>query len=204
MLKEESLQVQQRGLRTLESRNLIQCNQQGTVETDENNWSEVIPSHKRRIKQVISYPNVQQIKTHNRFQVLEQFRDHSDSGDGQESKKSQSVPYAIIKKTGNKCHKVILIRDSHARDCAPKLSNYLDTSYEGIGYVSPGTGLEVITDLANKELDHLTQEDLVVVCGGANNISKNKSMKGLSCVTKVIQHRRHTNVLLIRKIRKRM
>ena len=114
------------------------------------------------------------------------------------------MPNAIINKTGNKCHKVILIGDSHARDCAPKLSNYLDTSYEGIGYVSPGTGLEVITDLANKELDHLTQEDLVVVCGGANNISKNKSMKGLSCVTKVIQHRRHTNVLLIRKIRKRM
>jgi hypothetical protein len=133
MLKEESLQVQQRGLRTIESRNLIRCNQQGTVETDENNWSEVIPSHKRRIKQVISYPNVQQIKTHSRFQVLEQLCDHSDPSDGQKSKKSRSVP----KKTGNKCHRVILIGDSHARDCAPKLSNYLDTSYVVIGYVSP-------------------------------------------------------------------
>ena len=167
------------------------------MESDENNWSEVIPSHKRRIKQVISYPNVQQIKTHSRFQVLEHFRDHLDSGDGQKSKKSRSVPNAIIKKTGNKCHRVILIGDSHARDCAPKLSNYLDTSYEVIGYVSPGAGLEVITNLANKELDHFTQEDLVVVCGGANNISKNYSMKGLSCVTKFIQHRRYTNVLLI-------
>ena len=55
----------------------------------------------------------------------------------------------------------------------------------------------MITNLANKELDKLTQEDLVVVCGGANNISKNNSMKGLSCATKFIQHRRHTNVLLI-------
>ena len=55
----------------------------------------------------------------------------------------------------------------------------------------------MITNLANKELDHLTQEYLVVVCGGANNISKNNSMKGLSCDTKFIQHRRHTNVLLI-------
>lgn len=55
----------------------------------------------------------------------------------------------------------------------------------------------MITNVANKELDHLSQEDLVVVCGGANNISKNNSMKGLSCVTKFIQHRRDTNVLLI-------
>ena len=87
MLKEESLQVQQRGHQAIESRNLIQCNQQDTVETNENKWSEVIPTHNRRIKQVNSYPNVQQIKTHNRFQVLEQFHDHSDSGDGQKSKK---------------------------------------------------------------------------------------------------------------------
>jgi hypothetical protein len=73
----------------------------------------------------------------------------------------------------------------------------IDNSYEVIGYVSPGAGLEVITNLAYKELDHLSQEDLVVVCGGANNISKNNSMKGLSCATKFIQQRRHMNVLLI-------
>jgi hypothetical protein len=57
MLK-ESLQDQQRGHRTIEPRNLIQCYQQGPVETNENKWSEVIPSHNRRIKQVHSYPNV--------------------------------------------------------------------------------------------------------------------------------------------------
>ena len=82
----------------------------------------------RKIKQVNSYRNVQQIKTHNRFQVIEQFRDYSDSGDRQKSKKSRNVPNAIMKKTVNKCHKIILIGDSHARDCAQKLSNYLGTS----------------------------------------------------------------------------
>jgi hypothetical protein len=53
----------------------------------------------------------------------------------------------------NKCHKVILICDNHARECAQKLSSYLINSYEVIGYVSPGAGVEVITNLANKELD---------------------------------------------------
>jgi len=154
MLKEESLLDQQRGLRTIEFRNLIQCNQQGTVETNKNKWSEVIPDHNRRIKQVKSYPKIQQIKTHNRFQVLEQLRDHSGTGDGQESTKLRSVSNVSKKKPRNKCHKVILIGDSHARECAQKLSNYLNNSYEVIGYVSPGAGLKVISNLANKELDH--------------------------------------------------
>ena len=197
MLKEKSLLDQQYGLRTIEFRNLIQCNQQGTVGTNENKWSEVIPDHNRRIKQVKSCPKIQQIKTRNRFQVLEQLRDHSGTGDGQESTKLRSVSNVSKKKPRNKCHKVTLIGDSHARECAQKLSNYVNNSYEVIGYVSPGAGLEVITNLANTELDQLSQEDLVVVCGGANYISKNNSMKGLSCVTKFIQHRRHTNVLLI-------
>jgi hypothetical protein len=83
MLKEESLQDQQRGHRTVESTNLIQCYQQGPVETNENKRTEAIPRHNRRIKRVHSYPNVQQIKTQNRFQVLEQFRVHCDFGDGQ-------------------------------------------------------------------------------------------------------------------------
>ena len=58
------------------------------VSNELNNHWVTNTSKSRKIKQVNSYPNVQQIKTHNRFQVLEQFRDYSDSGDGQKSKKS--------------------------------------------------------------------------------------------------------------------
>ena len=133
MLKEESLLDQQRGLRTIKFRNLIPCNQQGTVGTNENKWSVVIPDHNRRIKQVKSYPKIQQIKTHNRFQLLEQLCDHSGMGDGQESTKLRSVSNVSKKKPRKKCHKVILIGGSHARECAQKLSNYLNNSYEVIG-----------------------------------------------------------------------
>jgi hypothetical protein len=62
--------------------------------------------------------------------------------------------------------------DSHARECAEKISNYLGNSYEVTGYVNPSTDLEVITNSAKKETDHMTQKDVVIVCGGANNISK--------------------------------
>jgi len=117
--------------------------------------------------------------------------------DRQKLEKLRSVTNLSKKNKKNKGHKVILIGDSHARECAQKISNYLGNSYEVIGYVNPGTGLEVITQAARKELDHLTQKDVAIVCGGANNISKNKSVKGLKCVTQFVQHRRHTNVIIM-------
>jgi len=84
-----------------------------------------------------------------------------------------------------------LIGDSHARECAQKISNHLGNSYAVTGYVTPGTGLEVITRSAKKKLDRLSQKDVVIVCGGANNINKNESVKGLSCVTQFVQHKTH-------------
>jgi lysophospholipase L1-like esterase len=98
----------------------------------------------------------------------------------------------------NKDHKVILIGDSHARELADKISKYLGNSYEITGYVNPGTGLEVITNSAKNEIDNLTQKDVVIVCGGANNVSKNESVKGLKCVTQFVQHRRNTNVIIMK------
>ena len=75
--------------------------------------------------------------------------------------------------------------------------NYLGNSYEVTGYVNPSTGLEVITNSAKKEIDHLMQKDVVIVCGGANNISKNESSKGLSYVIHFMQNKRNKNVIIM-------
>jgi lysophospholipase L1-like esterase len=96
-----------------------------------------------------------------------------------------------------KKHKVILIGDSHARGCAEKLSNYLGNACEVTGYVSPNTGLDVITNSAKEEIDQLTQKDVVIVCGGTNYISKNESNKGLRYVTQFVQNKRSTNVIIM-------
>jgi hypothetical protein len=74
--------------------------------------------------------------------------------------------------------------------------NYLGNSYEVTGYVNPNTGLEVITNSAKEEIDHMTQDDVVIVCGGANNIGKNESTNGLKHVTQFVQNRRNTNVVI--------
>jgi hypothetical protein len=167
------------------------------VKTKENKLLEVSPSQHRRTKQVKLYSGRRQVETENHYKVLENLQEQTEMADRQKLEKSRSMTSLSKKNKKNKGHKVILIGDSHARECAQKISNYLGNSYEVTGYINPGTGLEVITHSARKELDHLTQKDVVIVCGGANNISKNESVKGLKCVTQFAQHRRHTNVIIM-------
>ena len=90
-----------------------------------------------------------------------------------------------------------MIGDSDVRECAGKISNYLRNSYEVTGYINPSTGLEVITDSAKNEIEHMTQKDVVIVCGVENNICKNESFTGLTCVTQSMQNRRNTNVIIM-------
>jgi hypothetical protein len=63
-----------------------------------------------------------------------------------------------------KKHKVSLTGDSHTKGCAEKLARHLRNSYEVTGYVKPNTGMEVITNSAREEIDHLTKDDVVIVC----------------------------------------
>ena len=51
--------------------------------------------------------------------------------------------------------------------------------------------------MARKETDELTKKDMVVVWGGANNIAKNESGKGLAYLSNFVKWRMNTNVILV-------
>jgi hypothetical protein len=57
--------------------------------------------------------------------------------------------------------------------------------------------LDVITNSAKEEIEQLTQNYIVMVCGGTNNISKNESKKRLRHVTHFVQNKRNTNVIVM-------
>jgi hypothetical protein len=129
--------------------------------------------------------------------VLENLQEQTELADGLVLGKKRGVTNRSRRKLTNKDHKVIFLGDSHATECAGKISNYLGNSYEVTGYVNPGTGLEVITNSAKKEIDCLMQKDVLIVCGGANNVNKNESIKGLKCVTQSVQNKTNTNVVIM-------
>jgi endonuclease IV len=43
----------------------------------------------------------------------------------------------------------------------------------------------------------MTKRDVVIVCGRANNINKNESIKGLKSVIQFVQNRSNTNVIIM-------
>ena len=73
---------------------------------------------------------------------------------------------------GKKKRKIIIIIDGHAKGCAAEITHNLGRTFEVTGYVKPGMGLEEITNIARKEIGELTNKDMVVVWGGANNVAK--------------------------------
>jgi len=68
---------------------------------------------------------------------------------------------------------LIIVGDSHARGCAAELSSSLDTTFEVMGVVMPGSRLEYITRLARREISHLHHNNDVIIWGGANDINRN-------------------------------
>jgi hypothetical protein len=155
------------GYRTKEPRNLIQSNELNAEKTKENKWNEVIPNRYRKTKQVKADPSKRKVELENRYKVSENLQEPNETVDGLELWKVKGVTNIRKRTLKKKDHKVTLIGDSHARECAERISNYLGNFYEVTGYVNSGTGLEVITNSAKKEIDHMTPKDVVIVCGGA-------------------------------------
>ena len=70
------------------------------------------------------------------------------------------------KEVRNSMHKVLIVGHSHARGCAAEVKLKLNTDYEVVGFVNPGSTMKAIKDLTEDKIDQLTKEDIVVLWGG--------------------------------------
>jgi hypothetical protein len=84
-----------------------------------------------------------------------------------------------VKKTNIIKRNIVIIGDSHARNCAAKLQHNLETNFVVSGYVKPGAGMSVITHAVKKEVGKLKSDDVVDMWGGSNDIGKNNSQAAL-------------------------
>jgi hypothetical protein len=62
----------------------------------------------------------------------------------------------------NDKRKIVIIGDSHARNCAPELHYQLRRKCAVSGYVKPGAGMKVIVQSGKEEVEKLNEEDVVV------------------------------------------
>jgi hypothetical protein len=102
------------------------------------------------------------------------------------------------KKVGNKRnHKVVIIGDSHSRGLAKQMQYHLKKNFEVTGFVKPGAGAEEIVNLAMSDIVNLTKSDMVVFCGGSNDVSKNKANVALKHILNFMKVNDNTNIFLL-------
>ena len=69
--------------------------------------------------------------------------------------------------------------------------------FEVTGTVMPGARLENITNLAENEVSTLGKSDVVIVMGGANDISKHETNFGLKHLGNFLNSRHNTNIMIV-------
>jgi len=65
------------------------------------------------------------------------------------------------------------------------------------GLVKPGATTATLTTTKIADINPLTKNDLIVFCGGSNDVSKNNSQEGLKNLVHFVQSNYHTNIILL-------
>jgi len=63
--------------------------------------------------------------------------------------------------------------------------------------VKPGAGTDILVNSANSDIMSLSKSDVLIFCGGANDVRKNISIKVLQHVMNLIKSNNHTNIILV-------
>jgi len=86
--------------------------------------------------------------------------------------KNNPVSRQSSKFSHKKDHKVVIIRDRHARLCATNNKYEIKDNYNVQGLVKPGAGAGILLNIANGNIADLTKNGVVIFCGGANDVAK--------------------------------
>jgi hypothetical protein len=77
------------------------------------------------------------------------------------------------------------------------LQDNLSIDYKVSSFVKSGAQMNEITNMESEELKTLKGDDLVVVWGGANDVSRNNTKEALKSVSEFVNENKELNVVLI-------
>jgi len=92
---------------------------------------------------------------------------------------------------------VLITGDSHARNYTANVKTEIRDNFEVQGLVKPGAGTDILVNSAHNDIISLSKSDVLIFCGGANDVRKNISIKVLQHVMNLIKSNNHTNIILV-------
>jgi len=93
------------------------------------------------------------------------------------------VSWFSSKSSHMKDHKVLIVGDSDARNYAAN--------------VKTETGTDILVNSANSDIISLSKSDVLIFCGGANNVRESNCTKTLHHIVDFIKASNHTNIILV-------
>ena len=101
-------------------------------------------------------------------------------------------------KRNHKEHKVKIIGDNHLKGTATKTDQYVNTKFEICSWIKPGANMEELVDTLGRDLKCLGKKDVIVINGGANDISpkRNQTSRVLGKMTQFMQKHNNTNIIV--------
>jgi len=96
-------------------------------------------------------------------------------------------------------HKVKILGDSHLRETASKIDQYLNTKYEVSSWIKPGANTEETVNTLVEDLKCLGTQDVIVMNGGSKDIGskRNQIHKVLVQMKQFIQENTHSNIIIV-------
>jgi hypothetical protein len=94
-------------------------------------------------------------------------------------------------------HNILIVGDSHARNCASEVKQIVGNRFEVSGIVKPGARMEEIVNTVSRGSEKLTKKDIVVVWGGTQDVAKNETEKGLHQIKNMVEHLKQTNLIVM-------
>jgi hypothetical protein len=92
----------------------------------------------------------------------------------------------------NKLHKVVIIGNSHTRECAYVVRQLLHNNYEVLGFINPGSGMKFIHDTTRMNIQQLTKKAVVMLWCGPNNVARNNSVECMKHILDFIRNSNHS------------
>jgi hypothetical protein len=180
-----------------------------SISNNANSWKKVLHKTSKRINPH-NFPHNQWpipvISTSNRFDTLHNLKIDRQSTDNElilPSKTQGNSDKPHLRKRTTKGsqvltqNKIIMIGDSHTRGLTSELKHHLGHEYSISSTFMPGASLQNITNLAKNEVTTLTESDMVIVCGGSNDVNRNESQVGLNSLKNFVNLRTNTKVLIL-------
>jgi hypothetical protein len=93
-------------------------------------------------------------------------------------------------------HKIMIVGESHARNCANEVKQNVGNEFEVSRIVKPGASMEEIVNIVSRDIRKLTNKDILAVWIGTLDVAKNKTEKGLYQIT-FVEYQNQTNFIVM-------